>query len=312
MTTDTNRRAIHMFAAAALALPILAGTGLSFAQGTPAPAAPVAAAPAPAAPPAGSPAPAPITEIGALRDMSRIAIRGRVAEIFGGAFVLEDASGRALVETGPSGDERPLVAAGETVTVEGRFERGTLRAAQLTHEDGRRETLREPRGGGRGGPEEDARRGGPHGRHHGGPGPRGETEDGPRAEKRDEGGVFGWFSGGIDEAEATKVLTTAGYTELTLMDTGRHHAEFRARDAAGAEWSLTVNDDGELAEREPFKPLPTPEQARTAVEKLGYTYDGDVETRREHVEVDARTPAGRSVVVELNADGSLRKERFAD
>jgi hypothetical protein len=50
--------------------------------------------------------------------------------------------------------------------------------------------------------------------------------------------------------------------------------------------------------------------ARAAIEKLGYTYGGDFEVKKNHVEADAKDAAGRDVRIELNADGSLRKERF--
>ncbi|KQT57313.1 MULTISPECIES: hypothetical protein [unclassified Aureimonas] len=315
MTLSITRRTAKALAAAAIALPILAGTSLSFAQGTPAPAAPAAPLATAATPPAPA-ADAPETlEIGALRDMSRIAIKGRVAEVFGDTFIVEDASGRALVETGPGRKGGAKVAVGETVTVEGRFGRGTFQAAAIVHEDGRREALRDPRGPGRDGREDGDRRAdrdGPDGRDGPrGPGHHKKHHDGPRAEKDDEkGGVLGWFSGGVDEAAATKTVTDAGYSDVSLVDTGPRHAEFRAKDAAGAEWSVKVDDDGEIAEREPYKAEMTEAEAKSAVEKLGYTYEGDFEARREHVEVEAKDKAGKTVVVELNTDGSLRKERF--
>ena len=67
--------------------------------------------------------------IQALAAVGRTAIKGEVAEIFGNKFVVQDGTGRALVETGRRGRRRHLVAKGEAVTVQGRFENGFLHAA---------------------------------------------------------------------------------------------------------------------------------------------------------------------------------------
>lgn len=60
-----------------------------------------------------------------------VTIRGRVAEIYGNKFIMADASGRMLVDTGREGDDRQLVTAGEAVTVQGRLDRGFIHAAFL-------------------------------------------------------------------------------------------------------------------------------------------------------------------------------------
>lgn len=74
--------------------------------------------------------------ISALADDSRTAVHGEVAEIFGNKFVVADPTGRVLIETGRAGEGGELVAAGETVTVEGRFHRGFMHAERLTRGDG--------------------------------------------------------------------------------------------------------------------------------------------------------------------------------
>src|ERR1700761_5689860 len=85
--------------------------------------------------------PAPIDK---MTERSPVAIKGDVAEIFGNKFVVQDGSGRALVDTGPRGDDRMVVTKGETVTVQGRFERGVVRADVLAHADGRNEAFGPP------------------------------------------------------------------------------------------------------------------------------------------------------------------------
>ena len=78
--------------------------------------------------------------IGSVKDGSA-ALKGQVADVFGDKFVLADDTGRALVETGPAARGAVLVKAGETVTVQGRFDHGTLHAAVLSHADGRQDAL---------------------------------------------------------------------------------------------------------------------------------------------------------------------------
>lgn len=83
-------------------------------------------------------APAPIT---AMKAGEAAAVKGEVTDVFGNRFVVSDGTGKALVDTGPSGEGRDLVKPGETVTVQGRFDRGQLRAAVLSHADGRQDGL---------------------------------------------------------------------------------------------------------------------------------------------------------------------------
>ena len=86
-------------------------------------------------------APAPII---AMRNWSPVAVKGEVAEIFGNKFVIQDDTGRALVETGPQGEGRNLVAKSETVTIQGRFEHGFIHAVAIQHTDGRNDVTGPP------------------------------------------------------------------------------------------------------------------------------------------------------------------------
>ena len=82
--------------------------------------------------------------VGAMKDGNPVAIRGEVAEVFGNKFVVQDDSGRALVETGPRGEGGGLAAKDETVTVQGRFEHGFVHAVAIQHGDGRTDVLAPP------------------------------------------------------------------------------------------------------------------------------------------------------------------------
>lgn len=106
--------------------------------------------------PSVSMAPATPVAIRSLSDGGIVTIKGRVAEIFGNKFIMADASGRALVDTGREGETGRLVKAGAPVTVQGRFDRGFVRAAFIVGPDNQVVAL-----GPLGGPHDDAGRHGP-------------------------------------------------------------------------------------------------------------------------------------------------------
>jgi hypothetical protein len=87
--------------------------------------------------PATTMAPAVPVAIRTLSSDGIVTVRGRVAEIYGNKFVVQDNSGRALIDTGPEGDDASLVAAGQIVTVQGRFEDGFVHAAFLVAPTGK-------------------------------------------------------------------------------------------------------------------------------------------------------------------------------
>ena len=82
--------------------------------------------------------PGPIAQ---LKDRTPVAVKGQVAEVFGNKFIVQDDSGRALIDTGPRGEGGKLVAKGETVTVQGHFDNGFIHAQVLTRADGTSEAL---------------------------------------------------------------------------------------------------------------------------------------------------------------------------
>lgn len=75
-------------------------------------------------------------------DGSVITIKGRVAQVFGNKFVMTDGSGNALVDAGRGDDSDVTVAPGQTVTVQGRFDGGVVRARFLVGADGKVVALR--------------------------------------------------------------------------------------------------------------------------------------------------------------------------
>ena len=87
----------------------------------------------------------PPVSVAAMQDWSPVAVKGQVAEIFGNKFIIQDKSGRALVETGREGEGGGLVEKSETITVQGRFERGFIHAVAISHVDGHTDLVGPPR-----------------------------------------------------------------------------------------------------------------------------------------------------------------------
>ncbi len=117
-------------------------------------------------------APATPIAIRSLQSDGIVTIRGRVAEKYGNKFVMADSTGRALVDLGRDGEGGNLVAAGQPVTIQGRFEDGFVHASFLVAPGGKVTAL-----GPVGGP-----RHGPHGPGRDGPG-----RDGPGGPDRGPG-----------------------------------------------------------------------------------------------------------------------------
>jgi uncharacterized protein YdeI (BOF family) len=85
--------------------------------------------------------PAPIA---LMTDSAVVAVKGQIAEIFGNKFIIQDDSGRTLVDTGPRGESGKPVAKGETITVQGRFDNGFIHADVVTRADGTSEAFGPP------------------------------------------------------------------------------------------------------------------------------------------------------------------------
>ena len=104
--------------------------------------------------------PAPIAQ---MKDDSPVAIKGQVTEVFGSKFIVQDDTGRMLVDTGPRRDSGKALAKGEAITVQGEFKHGFVHANVMTRADGTSEVFGSPK----------------HARPERGPGDR----PGPRADR---------------------------------------------------------------------------------------------------------------------------------
>lgn len=66
-------------------------------------------------------------------DLGVVTLKGKVTEIYGNKFIVQDETGKALIETGPAGDDGKLVTVGEPISVQGRFDDGFLHASYVVH-----------------------------------------------------------------------------------------------------------------------------------------------------------------------------------
>ncbi len=86
------------------------------------------------------------TPIGDLEGVEGIRIEGEVTQVFGNAFVLADATGAVLVDTGPERFERRSFEVGERLTVTGEMDDGDFDAFTITRADGTVIEVRPPHG----------------------------------------------------------------------------------------------------------------------------------------------------------------------
>lgn len=76
--------------------------------------------------------PTPIAKLPASNGV--ITVKGRVTEVYGDRFVVQDQSGKAMIAAG--GEVRGAVTVGQLVTVQGRYDDGQLRASYLVDQNG--------------------------------------------------------------------------------------------------------------------------------------------------------------------------------
>lgn len=137
-----------LLAAAACALLAVGAAGVAVAQAPPVPPAPGQGF-APPPPPVDRGQPLAVmlltpVSIAKLQAGGPVAVRGSVAEIYGNKFILQDDSGRMLVDLGPRGEDGNAVAKGEQLMVQGQFDRGFIAAQVISHADGRNEAFGPP------------------------------------------------------------------------------------------------------------------------------------------------------------------------
>lgn len=218
------------------------------------------------------------TPINKLVPNPAVRIAGRVVEIYGNKLILQDATGRTLVELGPRGAELVAAAVGNDMIVDGRYHDGFMHGTVVITPDNRRFELKAP---------EESKGAGPKG-----PGPKGRHADVP-----------------YDQTVILSAVDKAGFKDAKVVDIKKHHAKVSARDAVGKAMELHVEFDGHIRKQEQIGALMDEVQVKLVLEKAGYTYAGSMTPHKKHMIVTARNSRGELVDIDVHRDGTIKKER---
>jgi hypothetical protein len=240
-----------------------------------------------------------------------ISIKGAVADIFGDKFVLEDKSGRILVQTGPTGPQAAPVKSGETVTVIGIPGDRTFDARKILRENGDVAFDAPPPPHAPAGPgvEPGPRRviGGsvppPPGAQPAIPGPRGPAGDTRPIVSQDRENVL-------------RVLKDAGLTAIGEPVRHPKHIEIPARTGAGKNVIVSLDRFGRLDEIEDAdrdrerRPAQTigPADAERFAREAGYSIREAPEQRKHHYEILATNAKGEILELHMDFAGNIYKQ----
>jgi len=239
-----------------------------------------------------------------------ISVKGTVADIFGDKFVLEDKSGRILVQTGPAGPRAAPVKSGETVTVIGVPGDRTFDARKILRENGEvafdapPPPPRTPPG-----PGVD-------------PGPRRLTDGSaplppPGAPPRPPGpaGEIGPMAA-QDRENVLRILKDAGLTAMGEPVRHPKHIEIPARTGTGKNVIVSLDRFGRLDEiedadrdrdRRTAQSL-GPADAERIAREAGYTIREAPEQRKHHYEILATNAQGETLELHMDFSGKIYKQ----
>ncbi len=224
------------------------------------------AAPAAAQVPIGSLAPGGVT------------IQGQVTDVFGNRFVMQDQTGRMLVDGGPARHQRLDIRSGERLTVTGRMEENGFRAETIRREDGREIAIARPAGK-------------PH-RHERGPDRRGPAR----------------HAAVIAPEAATRAAEAAGYRVQGAPQRHERHYEVIALNPRGERVLVRVDFEGRVFREtwdrgRGFDIRPEEAEARRLAEAAGFRLTGGMQARPRHYEVEAVRADGQRVRLHVHAEG---------
>jgi hypothetical protein len=239
------------------------------------------------------------TAIGDLNASREITIEGRVTDVFGNKFVLEDDSGRVLVETGPAWWRTTEVSVDENLIVIG--EPGASRtfdAFTIRHGDGRETVIREPNvpppWAGQQSPED-----------------RADDDNDRRLQRRadadDQLQIDTALTSGID---LKKITEDAGYVFGYDVDREDNHYEVEAFGPNGVEVELHIDFTGNIRRVEMDDPTYDEAGLRRIVETAGYEWRGDIDRKKKHYEVEAVNTRGERVELHVDYSGEIYKEKW--
>lgn len=225
-----------------------------------------------------------------------ITLKGKVAELFGDKFVLEDGSGRILVQTGPAGPQAIAVKAGETVSVVGMPRDKTFDARQILRENGEVVFAAPAPQPGIAPPPLAAGLAPPP------PAGRGRPDD-PR--------------GPVDRKAIDKVLQDINLTAMGEPVRHPKHVEIPARAADGKLVIVSLDRFGRLDEIEDAdhdkeriseSRAIAPADVERIAREAGFTPSEPVERRKHHFEILATNRSGETMEIHMDLGGRIYKQ----
>ena len=225
-----------------------------------------------------------------------ITIKGKVAELFGDKFILEDSSGRILIQTGPAGPRSIAVKAGETVSVVGMPRDKTFDARQILRENGEVVFAAPQPPPGMAVPPAAAGFAPP-------PAGRGRPDD-PRGYP-------------VDRKAVDKILQDMNFTAMGEPVRHPKHVEIPARAADGKLVIVSLDRFGRLDEiedadhdkdRVPESRSITPADVERIARDAGFTPSESVERRKRHFEILATNRNGETIELHVDLAGRIYKQ----
>ncbi len=238
------------------------------------------------------------TPIGSLPQRGGMTIEGTVTDVFGNRFVLQDDSGRVLVETGPDRNRRLDIKPGEKLRVVGKPDDGGFDAFTIRRGDGSEIVLRKD-------DDKKSRERAERSKDRD-EGPKERRERDKRESRR--GPPPPMPAASISADGVLKAVTDAGYKPEGSPERHPRHFEVNAVNADGERVRVHADLDGrvyrEVWDRgRGFDERPSEAEARRFAETGGYTITGPLEQHPRHYEALATDANGRQVRLHLHADG---------
>jgi hypothetical protein len=232
---------------------------------------------------------------------STVIVRVRIADVFGDRLLVEDGTGRVLVEIVPGTAKPATLEAGQDVEVEGRLRGRTIEARRIAVIS----------------PEAAATPGAAAPRQADGTDASVPPHPDPGAARREAtDALLAQLSRPADVGTIRSALEAIGLSASGPPVRRNKHTEITARDAAGKTWTASLDRFGRLEEIElddydddaaPSRPRFDVDEVVRIVARAGYTPRAGVERRSEHFEALALNPQGDIVEIHVDFAGVIYK-----
>ncbi|WP_158626096.1 PepSY domain-containing protein [Arsenicitalea aurantiaca] len=209
-------------------------------------------------------------------------IQGEVGDVFGSRFLIEDETGRVLVDPARPLAEGLSLENGETLVIVGEATPDGFRATSVTRADGTELLAGAPA-----------------------------AQVAQAAPATPAASAAPVASGPIDEAAAIAILEGMGFSDIRLDDREDDHFEFEVRDADGRDIDIDLYFDGTIRDIDVDDDrratsvdlsLLLPEEVQRAIAERGIVDVMEFESRRNHYKVEGYTEDGREIEIEIRND----------